>query len=326
MVQGQILNAFQNNVPVQNSLKDLFKALFQSGALDDQFNALWQNQGETLATSKINAAVLEAEPNAYNIQPNYPKTGALSASIELQVNAPGITQQWPSGTQGSQLDLTFSLKGVSATFNTTTGFGTFGAPEWKTTFDADLDVLIGVPTDPTIPLVGFLISDDLQYAERARELWWPSRWIHNSRRTMDLEYRSGHRQLVCAATFRSGSDPAVPGRAGTRNVHPTIPARAPSVSPGGAVFLSVEYDSGGLQEARCDHRRKPTVELGCGEHGGDNPDAPRRSRAHYYQCAGAACAGPTFTSPEIGASSTQVNAGGLLIVSGDIFQRRRPGY
>ncbi len=157
LVQGQILNAFQNNVPVQNSLKDLFKALFQSGALDDQFNALWQNQGETLATSKINAAVLEAEPNAYNIQPNYPKTGALSASIELQVNAPGITQQWPSGTQGSQLDLTFSLKGVSATFNTTTGFGTFGAPEWKTTFDADLDVLIGVPTDPTIPLVGFLI-------------------------------------------------------------------------------------------------------------------------------------------------------------------------
>ena len=103
-MQALLLAAFQNNAPVENGLKKLFQTLFNNGRLDQQFNTLWQQQGESLATTQIKAAILQNESNAYNIQPSYPSTGSLSAVTE-GLFEPGIVQQLPPGTQGSQLRL-----------------------------------------------------------------------------------------------------------------------------------------------------------------------------------------------------------------------------
>ena len=317
VVQALLLAAFQDNPQVENGLKSLFQTLFNNGPLDQQFNSLWQNQGQAFATSQIPAAVRQQEPNAYNFQPSYPQQGTLTA-ITGGLEDPGLVQLLPPGTQGSELWLNFSLSGVSVKFYTTTAFGQFAAPEWNVTFDADLGVSIGVPTDPTIPLVA-----QAAFATSNTKVG-PANfagWLGG--------VTTGAGNWVSGALTTLGDwltqQPSGPGQAQPPPGAPDSVMPVPLSQLGALQSLLADL-SKALSNAPVIGFTKLGVVVDSNPPPGTDPGPTvALTLTHPYDPGPAITnplappSGPTFTSPEIGASVTQVNAGGQVGVSGSYF-------
>jgi hypothetical protein len=130
-------------------------AQFLDTPLKTAFDNAWsqlQSGGSNSPASMVQAAVQKAAPNAYNIQVSTPSSGTqLTASTGAL--GTDILQTLPAGTTGTQLLLTYSLPGFSVSFSETTSgiFGSWADPSYNLTFDADIEVIIGVPDDILVP-------------------------------------------------------------------------------------------------------------------------------------------------------------------------------
>lgn len=121
--------------------------------LDEVFDAIWTGaRGE--AVGQVQQAVREKMPEAYNISVDFPAKGSLRAGTgDL---SEGLTEQMPPNTQGTQLDLSYQLPGVTVKWDTSTNsiFGGYLDPSYTLTFDAEIALYLGVPNDARTPIVG----------------------------------------------------------------------------------------------------------------------------------------------------------------------------
>ena len=159
---GEILSAeAQNDPDLQIQLQKLqdpsspLTALLLSPSLQDQFTEFLKSPSiqKQITTSVI--AAIKSSGNAdtgKNFVVHIPESGTLSAAVAAI--DPHIFSDlfnyygklvW---TSGSQLELTFSVPGFSASWTNVNGI--FGA-DWNVGFDGELVVYLAIATDPRIP-------------------------------------------------------------------------------------------------------------------------------------------------------------------------------
>lgn len=159
---GKILSAeAQTDPTLQTQLQNLadpaspLTALLASPSLQDQF-AAFLNASKTqdhITTSVITAIKSSGQANTgKNFVVHIPTSGTLSAAvaaIEPRI-FPDLFNYYGKlvWVSGSQLELTFSVPGFSASWTNVNGI--FGA-DWNISFDGELVVYLAIATDPRIP-------------------------------------------------------------------------------------------------------------------------------------------------------------------------------
>ncbi len=127
--------------------------------LDTLLNNLWSSPAvQTTAQNTIESAILKTQSNAYGFNINLPQSGTLNALVQNTFNVPSLTAPWPPGMTGVQLTLDLLIPGIEVTFNTTTSgpFGSWADPSWSLQFDGTVQISIGVPQSPQVPLTVFV--------------------------------------------------------------------------------------------------------------------------------------------------------------------------
>ena len=125
---------------------------FLSSPLKTFFDNAWTQMLGSVS-SMLQKAVLGAAPNAYGFNSSIPQIGTSLSAYTSDLST-SILNLLPPGTAGTQLALAYSLPGFSVSFKETTSglFGSWADPSYNLTFDAEIDVFIGVPDDILVPL------------------------------------------------------------------------------------------------------------------------------------------------------------------------------
>jgi hypothetical protein len=323
VVQDLLLAAFQNP-QTQMQLSALFNNLF-SQTLDAKVNSDWQND-QTYANTQILTSIVQSVPSAYNIQTSYPKSGTLSAQVTSGFTDPGIISQFPPGTQGSELRLNLALPGIRTTFNTAwnvqgiqsqggggyfnTAWGSSANPAFFISFDGDLGINIGVPTNPSIPLAAVVEFDASNFNQGAANFGGQLQGLWQD----ITQAFSSFWTSVIGGVPSSGNQPPpsqvvdipTPLLASFSKDLSTISNALANAPSAGFTMLGVEVDT------------NPPL-------GTDPGNTVAITLTHPYDPGPVITnplvgpSGPSFRNPVIGASATEVNAGGSLTVSGLYF-------
>jgi hypothetical protein len=119
--------------------------------LDQIFSNLWTDPStQSSIQSAVQQAVLNAKPKAYDISISVPSQGSLRADVGNL--SPGVAKTLPAGTQGLQLTLSYQVPGFQVSFSERTDsiWGSWADPSYNLAFDGEVEISVGVPSDPRI--------------------------------------------------------------------------------------------------------------------------------------------------------------------------------
>jgi hypothetical protein len=147
--------------------------------IDQLFGTFWSDPNtQSEVQSAVQAAVVSAKSNAYNIVVSVPQSGTLRAQTGNV--SPGLLGALPPGVPAIQLTLSFQVPGFTANFSTTTGgiWGKWADPEYQLTFDGEIVISIAIAQDPRIPpvLAGTFWAHNLQGSASNFFAGWTGFW------------------------------------------------------------------------------------------------------------------------------------------------------
>jgi hypothetical protein len=133
--------------------------------LDQLFQNDWSALQNT-AQNQVRQALQASSSHIYNVGPV-----AIPQQGTLQAYTYGINPFWENwGHSGSALVLSYSLPGWSVSFKYSTG-NILPDPGYTVSFDGEVGVLIGVPTDPSVPLYISAGFDATNFQVSGANLW-----------------------------------------------------------------------------------------------------------------------------------------------------------